>query len=366
MSMLSALTLLNALADPMSMLQLKPRQWDILIRQGRHADLLARLGAAAQDAGILSRIAPGPRMHMESALNLATRQQRELRWEVEQIALALAPTNVPVVLLKGAAYVLENSRVARGRLVSDVDILVPHGALSSVETALMMGGWISSAKSEYDQRYYRKWMHELPPMQHMHRGTVIDVHHAILPTSSRLHPSSKALFESAKAISGAHEQLKVLAPADMVLHSACHLFHEGDLEQGLRGLIDLDRLFAEYRTEQNFWIDLVPRAKSLELVRPLFYALRYCSVILKTDVPESVQAELDKLTGARPNSLLLGLMDALFLRALLPAHVSVDDKLTPLARWMLYVRGHWLRMPPLLLLIHLAHKLVTPKQKPAV
>jgi hypothetical protein len=55
-------------------------------------------------------------------------------------------------------------------------------------------------------------------------------------------------------------------------------------------------------------------------------------------------------------------MDRLFLRGLAPAHPSCADAMTPLALSMLYVRGNWLRMPPLLLSRHLFHKaFITPR-----
>ena len=37
--------------------------------------------------------------------------------------------------------------------------------------------------------------------------------------------------------------------------------------------------------------------------------------------------------------------------------------LTPLARRSLYIRAHWLRMPPLLLAYHLAHKAILPARQ---
>jgi hypothetical protein len=46
----------------------------------------------------------------------------------------------------------------------------------------------------------------------------------------------------------------------------------------------------------------------------------------------------------------------LFCRALLPRHASCDDAGSATARFLLYVRGNWLRMPPLLLARHLLHK----------
>jgi hypothetical protein len=46
----------------------------------------------------------------------------------------------------------------------------------------------------------------------------------------------------------------------------------------------------------------------------------------------------------------------LFGRALLPLHTSCADAFGNVARFALYVRGNWLRMPPLLLARHLFHK----------
>lgn len=75
-------------------------------------------------------------------------------------------------------------------------------------------------------------------------------------------------------------------------------------------------------------------------------------------------ATLAALAGAAPKPLLLVLMDALFKRALLPAHASCSDRLTGIARFLLYVRGNWLRMPPLMLTRHLWHKaFVSPKHE---
>lgn len=346
----------TALGTPEQLATCSPAQWDLLVRQARCADLLARVGAAAQDHGCTAVLAGPQAMHVESALRLVNRQQHELRREVSLIEAALASTGVPFVVLKGGAYVLAGLQAARGRLVSDVDILVPAAELSRVESALLMGGWVSTAKSAYDQRYYRTWMHELPPMQHMHRGTVIDVHHAILPTTARYHPSSAALLAAARPLHGGG-LVRVLAPVDMVLHSATHLFHEGELELGLRGVVDLDRLLGEWGAEPGFWVALVARAQALELGRPLFYALRYTQRLLGTTVPESASAALAQVPGARPPAALLGWMDGLFLRALRPDHASTADRLTPVARWLLYLRGHWLRMPAGLLLRHLSRKL---------
>ena len=42
----------------------------------------------------------------------------------------------------------------------------------------------------YDDAYYRRWMHELPPLIHRERDRMIDVHHTILPLTARITPDA--------------------------------------------------------------------------------------------------------------------------------------------------------------------------------
>ena len=52
----------------------------------------------------------------------------------------------------------------------------------------MAHGWLRMKIDPYDDRYYRVWMHEIPPLRHRERKTEIDLHHTILPRTSRLKP----------------------------------------------------------------------------------------------------------------------------------------------------------------------------------
>ena len=330
-----------------------------MLRQARNSNLLAHLYALLEARGLIEQIPPQPREHLESSRIIAERHIQAVQWEVNLIRKALAKIGVPVILLKGAAYVMAKLPSARGRLFSDVDIMVPKDSLNEVEAALMLHGWAATHLDAYDQRYYRTWMHELPPMRHIKRSTVIDVHHAILPETAYFHPSPEKLRAAARTLDG-YDDLKIFAPVDMVLHSAAHLFHEAELDNGLRDLVDLDSLIRHF-SNMPFWPELVERAKELELSLPLFYALRYCALILHTPIPADTRQAAEV---GRPSRPTLALMDSLFTRALMPVHPSCSDRLTGLARGMLYVRANWLRMPPLLLARHLFHKaLISPKSE---
>src|SRR5690606_20288993 len=116
MSLPSMRLLMQALCQPQGLVALTPGEWDLLIRQARSADLLARIAELAEGAGVWAQLARAPREHLASARQLARRQHAELRHEVRHIAQALRPLGVPVVLLKGAAYVLQDSAAALGRM----------------------------------------------------------------------------------------------------------------------------------------------------------------------------------------------------------------------------------------------------------
>jgi len=344
--------LVRALRRPQTVADLCLTDWDLLVRQARASNLLARLQALVEQHGLGSRLPVQPAAHLASTGVLAEKQRRSVRLEVERLQRVLGRAHVPMMLLKGSAYELSRLPPARGRLYSDVDILVPRHLLAQAEKALLLDGWHTTHHDAYEQRYYREWMHELPPLQHIRRQSNLDVHHTIVPPTAKPRPSMEKFWASAQRLEGP-QAVYVPSSPDLVLHSAVHLFHDGELEQGLRDLVDLDLLLRHFGVEPRFWIQLTARAAEMDLARPLFYALRYTQRILETPVPADAFAALRSFA---PGAGLRVVMDGLFLRGLAPLHPSCADWLTPAARWLLYVRSHYLRMPVHLLLPHLLRK----------
>ncbi len=387
--------LLRCLRDPRELVALDGRGIEALLASARCAKVLAKLAQRALDAGIDDQLNPRFRDHLIASRVLAQHYRRSILWEAGCIQRVLAPLNVPVVFLKGAAYVLADLPAGRGRFVNDIDAMVPKAALESAEQLLLANGWRAMKLDNYDQRYYRQWMHELPPLEHKQRRVVTDLHHTILPESGRLKPDAGKLFAASRGVrveetkgpsdpatqgesetrsekletsSPTHplthsptHSLRVLSPCDMILHSAAHLFQDGDLAGGLRDLLDLDDLLRDFGgaadrpgREPDFWKMLVPRAVEMDLHRPLFYALRFTSRLLDTPVPAQVLREAAQAGG--PIWPTAPLMDFLANRAMMPDFGESKRLGAASARWMLYVRSHWLRMPPLLLAQHLGRK----------
>lgn len=333
-------------------LQLTPLQWETLLGQARQSRLLGRLAQHYAAQNWLSTVPAQPRLYLEGALRLIDRQHHQVQWEVDCIRRALKHVDCPVVMLKGAAYFVAKLPPRHGRLFSDIDIMVPRARLAEIEGALFRAGWISDERDPYNQRYYREWMHEIPPLTHVLRRTVIDVHHTITPPTSRYKVDGALLLNRKAAVDGMAE-LFVLAPEDMVLHSAVHLFQEGEFDHGLRDLLDLKDLLAYFGRQPAFWSRLFERADELDLGIPLYHALLHIRRLFGMGAPSEWSARIQRLAPPAPARVVMAWLLGLALR---PQHPSCDTRWTGLARWLLYVRSHALRMPLHLVVPHLVRK----------
>lgn len=340
----------QALLDPGRVARMDHRQWEWLISQARSSRLLAALAVELDDAGVFANLPGGVRRHLQSGLLVHEKQRRDLAHDSERIRSTLESVGTRAIFLKGAAYMLAQLPLGRGRLITDIDIIVPGKDLDAVERTLLAAGWARGELDDYDDRYYRRWGHEIPPLTDARRGTTLDVHHNILPPTAAPDVDARLLLEDAVEVSPG---LFTLSPRDMVIHSATHLFHEGEFQHGLRDLWDLDRMLRDFpRRDPGFWGGLIARADRLELLGSLFHGLNYTHTVFGTPVPEDIL----RGAGSRPRLLRKPIMDFLYLRAFRPDHPESRLPLSGLAQFLLYVRSHYLRMPLYLLLPHLARK----------
>src|SRR3546814_17512388 len=75
---------------------------------------------------------------------------------------------------------------------------------------------------------------------------MIDVHHTILPLTARITPDAAALIADSVVLGNG---LRMLAPADMLVHAAAHLFADGDLAGGKRNLWDIHCPLEQFGTD---------------------------------------------------------------------------------------------------------------------
>lgn len=324
--MIDARILADALRDPATVTGLDAAGWTALLAIARAEQLIGTLahrleGLAIPDAA--ARILADARASAEQGRVAAL-------WEAEMARRALAPTGMPVILLKGTAYAAAGLAAGTGRSIGDLDILVPRARLDEAEAALRDAGWEWVKPDPYDDLYYRRWMHELPPLIHRERDRMIDVHHTILPLTARITPDADALIADSVPLANG---LRVLRPEDMLCHAAAHLMADGDLAGGMRNLWDVHCLIEEFGVA-----NLEKRAGRHGLGSAVARAARHAHDLYGTAIPE----------GWRSRDV----RDTLYRRRIL-ARDAWGRRTRKLTRLGFYIRSHAIRMPPAMLARHL-------------
>jgi hypothetical protein len=324
--------LVGVLREPSLASGLGSAEWNALISIARAESLIGSLSHRLQGIDLPETVA----RTMESARREADQARRQALWEAEMARRALAPLGVPIILMKGTAYVAADLQAGIGRSIGDLDIMVPRESLDAVQKALLGASWEWVKEDSYDDLYYRRWMHELPPLIHRERDRMIDVHHTILPLTARPTPDAASMIEESVILENG---LRILSPPDMVLHAVAHLLADGDLAGGLRNLWDIHRLLREFAEKPDFWENLGTRARLHQLQSEAARALRLAEKLYGIPVER-------KLAG-KANAV-----DRLFERRLLARNAWGQSTKSGL-RFAFYVRSHLLRMPPLMLARHL-------------
>ena len=333
------------LADTTQAQRFNGEDWCLMFSEARQAGLLCRLcQVLAKSTGIVEKLPERLRKHQVAAAIQAQSFQLDVRRELSHLQQALSGLDARVLLLKGASYVLLDLPASSGRIFSDIDILVARQDVASAEASLMRGGWLTGQLEAYDQRYYREWSHEIPPMTHMRRGTTIDLHHSLVMPSCRVRVESEKMVGEAFPVieSGFWWRLK---DEDMLLHAASHLMLNSEFDRGLRDLWDIDLLFRHFSGNSGQFADrLLERSAETGLNEIIRQALFLSKRFFATPVPEQLLPE-------RPDRFTQLVACASSTR-----HPDTRPNWQSVADVLLMLREMYLRLPNRLLAIHLTHK----------
>lgn len=334
--------------NPGSIKKYKIEQWNLLLKQSYATGLVARMYCLFQKNQVTEFIPRQLHWHFTSAMCFAKSYHQDILIEIGHIDQAFNMAGVKPVYLKGAAYLLAQDDASSGRLFADIDVYVGIKKLPDVERFLKWQGWSAGDIDEYDENYYRQWMHEIPALTHKVRGSILDLHHNLVPLTSRISIKAGLIETNTKP------QARFLAIEDRIIHSMCHLFLESEFSHAMRDMTDLDMLIRQHSEQDPKFMTLLgERAIALGAEKIAFYATRYLGLYLQTPISDALIA---RLTQYAPPPLKLRLMDKLFGHVLFTP-LLLDTCLTnEISHFLMFIRGHWLRMPFHLLIPHLFHK----------
>ncbi|WP_371192518.1 nucleotidyltransferase family protein [Glaciecola sp. SC05] len=310
----------------------------------REQKILARMCYRLEAAGVFDSLDAKTQRHLLNAKKIADRQKEQVFNEARELARVLSNTVGYLIFLKGAAYSMCSGNLGKGRIYSDIDVLVPKKDIKACEQRLAINGWLGQEISDYDDKYYRKWAHEIPPMAHGFRGTIIDVHHNIVPIISKASLDIDSLLEHKEEILPG---IFVLSGPAQLVHAAIHLFRNEEYKGSFRDLTDL-YLMLEGQDE-SFGLEAISIAEHIGFKHELSLAIRYVHTILSLDIPETVLASA-KSSGANAFN------DFVFSKVLLPQHKLLAGSATPFKHTLAMIRGHIVKMPLHILIYHLVLK----------
>lgn len=343
------------LSDPAIVRQWDVGHWNRFMPLARNARLLGRCLYLFEQHGLLECVPPRLIDQMRGAIAQTRYVQGQALRELRQVSRILGAEGIALIALKGVAYLAAGLPPSQWRNLSDIDLLVHEADITRAENALQRAGWGPSGEFDaYDQHYYRDWMHEVPPLRHRGRETEVDLHHNLAPPVSRIRIDAALLWAQSLPVTDPNGvAVGILAPADMLLHNAIHLFMNDELRGGLRDVIDFRDLFEHYLAcDAAFEQVLLARARQLGCGRPLYYALTTAQRLAGLAPSRACMLAVQRFAPTYP---VARLMAWLIEQALAPQRLGL--RRTALSGQLLFVRSHWVRMPPGMLLRHLSHKL---------
>jgi hypothetical protein len=359
------MNLLNQLLhDPPSVRRWDVERWNRFLPLARRARILGRCYRLFEQHGLLEVVPGRLQDQMQGALVQTRYVQTQALRELRQVGRVMNQAGIPLMALKGVAYLVASLPPHRWRSLSDIDLLVREQDIDRAERALQQSGWAPSGEFDsYDRHYYRDWMHEVPPLLHHSRETEVDIHHNLAPPVSRIRINAALLWDRSIGVTDPNGQsVRILGPADLLLHNAVHLFMNDELRGGLRDVVDFRDLFEHFLQQDNgFDRDLLVRARELGCGRPLYYAVSSAQRLAGLAPASGFLNEVERYAPAYPVGRF---MAWLIEQALAPQRLGL--KRSVFANQLLFVRSHWIRMPPGMLLRHLLHKGFRSKKKPEV
>ncbi|QDV82877.1 nucleotidyltransferase family protein [Planctomycetes bacterium TBK1r] len=327
------LRLVNRLReDPAVCLHWDLRTWDRAIRFANHTSSLAQIAHDLQRGGHVEQLPAGVRSRLARENWLTAFNHRIIRYETDAVGRILAPLNVPLVLLKGSAYLTAGCDWAAGRTTGDIDLLVRQQDLDRVDRLMRENEFApNDSNSERDEQYYRRWLHELAPRRHVYRGIEIDLHFRLLPVCDPFSFETNEFIERSRPIEGG--PYRWLDPVDGVIHSTINLGHTGEYRRAFRDLWDLRHLIEQADDVTDFdWSELATRTVSLGLIKTVTGVLVLASELIGLSIPEGWVREI---SGKSESDVRQSMVYRLMRSAALPSGRAYRSRRRRVANWFM-------------------------------
>jgi hypothetical protein len=195
--------------------------WERFVALASHFKLTPVLHWRLAERGLAGSVPAEVLAYFEAAGSLMRdRNRRELR-QLGRVARILNRRDVRPVLLKGAASLVAGTYPeAAGRFLSDIDLLVPQGAVQDCAAALEADGYRADPAVIETFRQRRACFHHYPRLFHPQEPAGIELHTALGIGPAILDATELQAGALAQSWRGA--EISLPAPFHRLLHCALH------------------------------------------------------------------------------------------------------------------------------------------------
>ena len=314
-------------------------QWTALVSEARQQALLGSIYFLLKDLELLATVPQAVQAHLQTGFHYAEKQKNTLLQEMLELEQVFQGTEYPCILVKGVGYRLSNLAFARGRIFSDIDLLIPHSAFADALLRLLDSGYLETGMSDYDRRYYIQWSHQHPPLTHFLRGANIDLHHHIFPVASNSGLAIEPMIvNSTKLVDSV---FSVPSLPYLLVHASVHLFYQEETHKLVKDLCDLKQLYQEC-IETHSPEQILAACKSMHAEAAVYYALDTLRWLFSLDIDADLLQRLAQFSSAYRRWQMQFLLK----------HLLSASPLHQFAHFGWFVRGHLLKMGIVTLVYH--------------
>lgn len=296
-------------------------EWTYLLRMADQEHITGALTVSLRRRGLFDDLPRAGRDALHRRYFMGTEINTRIKSQAEEAVRLLNSAGCTPMLLKGGLYLFETPPEALGgRVLRDLDMVVPGDALEACVGVLREAGYVP--EGEHDS-----WTYHYRPLHHKDEIVAIELH--IRAGEQRNFITVEEAWAEAVPIEAAGLKMVALAPAHRVMHN---IFHSEIQDAGsalgavcLRQLCDLAAICVGF-TESLDWRSIESRMERHGMGR-LFRARMHLAVQL--------------LGAPAPDITIDGLRSRLHLRHCLIKQRS--PRLTYLTRWIAGIAGPFKR-----------------------
>lgn len=316
-----------------------PQQWTSLVSEARQQALLGSIYFLLNEHNLLSTVPSPVFAHLQSGFHYAEKQKNTLLQEMLELEQVFQDVEYPCILVKGVGYRLSGLAFGRGRIFSDIDLLIPHAAFTDALSRLLDAGYLESGMSDYDRRYYIQWSHQHPPLTHFLRGANIDLHHHIFPVASNSGLAIEPMIDNSTKLKDS--VFAVPSLPYLLVHAAVHLFYQEETHKLVKDLCDLKQLYAECIAKYTP-TQILSASQSMHAEAAVYYALDTLAWLFSVKIDNELLQHLGHSSSVYRRWQMRFLLK----------HLLSASPLHRFAHFGWYVRGHLLKMGVATLLYH--------------